>query len=75
MTRGLLVRALLKQKEIPHAEIADGIGKSISYVAHVLTCRVRPTRGEALYISHRLGLPPEELFEDIRPEDPEENPE
>ena len=70
MTRGLIVRVLLKQKEIPHAQIADGIGKSISYVAHILTCRIRPTKGEALYIADRLGLPPETLFDDIRPENP-----
>jgi len=75
MDRGLIVRTLLKLKQIPHAEISEGIGKSKSYVAHLLTCRIRPTKGEALYISHRLGLPPETLFAEIRPEDPEENPE
>lgn len=75
MDRGLMVRVLLKQKEIQHAEISEGIGKSKSYVAHVLTCRIRPTRREALYISDRLGLPLETLFDNIRPEDPGEHPE
>ncbi len=74
MDRGLFVRTLLKLKKIPHTDISDGIGKSISYVAHILTCRIRPTKGEAIYIADRLGLPPETLFDDIRPEDPGEDP-
>lgn len=75
MDRGLFVRTLLKLKKIPHTDISEGIGKSKSYVAHLLTCRIRPTRGEACYIAHRLGLSPEELFEEIRPEDSGDNPE
>jgi transcriptional regulator with XRE-family HTH domain len=72
MDRGLIVRTLLKLEKIPHTEISEGIGKSKSYVAHILTCRIRPTRGEALYIADRLGLPLETLFDDIRPADPGE---
>ena len=74
MDRGLIVRTLLKLKEIPHSEVSEGIGKSRSYVAHLLTCRIRPTRSEALYLSRRLGVPAETLFDEIRPEDPGEDP-